>query len=269
MEKYLHRAGNTIAYEQLSGSRAVTVILVHGYGLHRAMWAPQVACLQEHGYPVINMDIRGHGGSRPTRAFSVRLAAEDLQALVDAEKPGQYLLCGLSMGAYVVQEYALFAGGAAGYMLTGTTPLFMAYPKWEKALLASSGAMMRRLYTWQGLKKAMVNGSAQTAPAREKLAQMFEEMNRDEFLVSWQGFSTCLHEEEFVFDAPLLVVAGEQDTRGTIRKHLAAWPRLYPDCWVVTIPHAGHVANLDQPEPFNRLLLSFAGDCLRQVAREG
>ncbi|HCF48669.1 MAG TPA: alpha/beta hydrolase, partial [Syntrophomonas sp.] len=74
-------------------------------------------------------------------------------------------------------------------------------------------------------------------------------------------FSACLHEERFRFDAPLLVVAGEQDTRGTIQKHLADWTKHYTDCTVKTIANAGHVANLDQPEQFNRLLLSFINDC--------
>jgi pimeloyl-ACP methyl ester carboxylesterase len=261
MEKFINREGCQVAYEYLPGKQAITVILTHGYGLHRAMWEPQVACLQENGYPVINIDIRGHGKSRPANEFSVKLATEDIQAIIDTEKPGQYLLCGLSMGAFVAQEYAFLAGGAVGYMLTGVTPLFMPYPKWEKTLLAYSGAIMKYLYTWQGLKKAMAKGSVHTKPALLNIAQMFEEMDKREFLMSWQGFSACLHEERFRFDAPLLVVAGEQDTRGTIQKHLADWTKHYTDCTVKTIANAGHVANLDQPEQFNRLLLSFINDC--------
>ncbi|MCM0759776.1 alpha/beta hydrolase [Sporomusa sphaeroides DSM 2875] len=165
---------------------------------------------------MINIDVRGHGNSRPTSEFSVKLAAEDIHTIINSEKPGQYLLCGLSMGAFVVQEYAfLFGGGAVGYMLTGVTPLFIPYPKWEKMLLAYSGVMMKYLYTWKGLKKAMAKGSTYTKLALLRVTQMFEEIDRQEFLISWKGFTTCLHEESFQFDAPFLVVAGEQDTRGT------------------------------------------------------
>lgn len=261
MEKYISRKGCNIAYESLPGSHTITIILVHGYGLHRAMWVPQVEFLQRNGYPVINIDVRGHGSSRPTDEFSVRLAAKDMQAIIDSEGPAQYLLCGLSMGAFVVQEYAFLFGGAVGYMLTGVTPLLTPYPKWETTLLAYSGSMMKWFYTWRGLKRAMSKGSTYTKSALLRVGQMFEETEKQEFLVSWKGFSTCLHEEPFQFDAPLLVVAGEQDTRGTIQKHLSDWQTHYPGCVVKTIPNAGHVANLDQPEKFNKILLSFVNEC--------
>ncbi|MDR1068905.1 MAG: alpha/beta hydrolase [Clostridiales Family XIII bacterium] len=261
MEKHISREGCNIAYEYVPGSRPVTVILVHGYGLHRAMWRPQVEFLRSEGYPVINIDVRGHGNSRPTGKFSVKLAAEDIHAVIEAERPEHYLLCGLSMGAFAVQEYAFLFGDAAGYMLTGVTPLCIPYPAWEKTLLAYSGPIMKHFYSWPRLKKAMSKGCAFTKPASLCVGRMFEEIEQEEFLVSWAGFTTCLHEETLTFDAPLLVTAGEQDTRGTIKKHLADWHTHYPGCIVKTISNAGHVANLDQPEQFNELLLSFITAC--------
>ncbi|HZK18415.1 MAG TPA: alpha/beta hydrolase [Clostridia bacterium] len=232
MEKHINRKGCKVAYSYRTGNRPITVILIHGYGLHRAMWQPQVEFLQKKGYPIINVDVRGHGNSRPTSEYSVKLAAEDIQAIIDSEQPEQYLLCGLSMGAFVVQEYAFLFGGAVGYMLTGATPLFLPYPKWEKILLAYSGPMMKYFYTWAGLKKAMSKGSTYTKPALLRVSQMFEEIEKQEFLLHWESFATCLHEESFKFDAPLLVVAGERDKIGTIQKHLPDWQRHYPDCAV-------------------------------------
>ncbi|MDR1615621.1 MAG: alpha/beta hydrolase [Syntrophomonadaceae bacterium] len=261
MEKRIKQESCEVAYEYLQGNRDITVVLVHGYGLRRAMWKPQVAFLRKNGYPVINIDVRGHGNSRPTSNFSVKRAAEDINSIINLEKPEQYLLCGLSMGAFVVQEYAFLFGGAVGYMLTGVTPLCMPYPKWEKTLLSLSGAIMKYLYTWKRLKKAMSKGSVYTKPALISVTQMFEEIDKQEFLVSWKGFTSCLHEETLNFDAPLLVVAGKWDTRGSIQKHLPDWQKHYPDCVVKIIPDAGHVSNLDQPEQFNKMLLSFINDC--------
>ena len=261
MEKSIKRDGCTVTYDYLPGDHSLTVVLVHGYGLHRAMWKPQVAFLQQKGYPIINIDVRGHGNSRPAGEFSVKLAAEDIHAILHVEKPFSYLLCGLSMGAFVVQEYAFLFGSAAGYFLTGATPLLTAYSKWEKKLLASSGAIMKYFYTWKGLKKAMSKGSTFTNAAYLSVARMFDEIDKQEFLVSWKGFTTCLHEETFTFDAPLFVLAGDQDTRGTIQKHLPDWQLHYPGCTVQKIPDAGHAANLDQPDKFNELLLSFIKAC--------
>lgn len=265
MEKSIDREGCRVAYEILPGSRDITVVLVHGYGLCRDMWKPQIAFLQEKDYPVINIDVRGHGNSRPADEFSVKLAAEDIQAIIALEKSERYLLCGLSMGAFVVQEYAWLFGGAAGYMLTGVTPLCIPYPKWEKILLAYSGPIMKYFYSWKGLEKAMAKGSTCTKEALASVAEMFDRIGKEEFLVSWKGFTTCLHEEPLKFDAPLLVAAGEKDTRGTIQKHLPDWQKYYPGCSVITIPNAGHVANLDQPGRFNEVMYSFINHLSQKV----
>jgi pimeloyl-ACP methyl ester carboxylesterase len=257
MKRYIEQQGCRVVYDYILGTQDITVVLVHGYGLHGSMWIPQVDFLTKNGYPIINVDVRGHGDSRPTMEFSVKLAATDINTIINKEKPKQFILCGLSMGAFVVQEYAFLFGKAVGYMLTGVTPLCTVYPKWEKTLLGWSGSMMKYLYTWDSLKKAMSRGSTCTKTAYLSVAKMFDEIEKNEFLVSWNGFTTCLHEETFVFDAPILVVAGECDTRGTIQKHLPDWEKNYHGCSVKTIAKAGHVANLDQPDIFNKILIDF------------
>jgi pimeloyl-ACP methyl ester carboxylesterase len=257
MEKHVEQQGCRVTYDYLPGNKDITVVLVHGYGLHRKMWIPQVEFLQENGYPIINVDVRGHGHSRPTSDFSVKLAAEDIKTIINEERCEHFILCGLSMGAFVVQEYVFLFGGADGYMLTGVTPLCIVYPKWEKTLLRCSGPIMKYLYTWKSLKKAMSKGSVHTKAAQAAVAKMFDEIEKPEFLVSWEGFVSCLHEENLVFDAPLLVASGEYDTRGTIQKHLPDWKQKYPNCTVKIIAEAGHAANLDQPEMFNKILLDF------------
>jgi pimeloyl-ACP methyl ester carboxylesterase len=261
MEKYIQHDGCKVAYEYMCGSQPLTIILLHGYGLDRTMWMPQEKWLQAKGFPVINVDVRGHGNSRPTADFTVKLAAQDVKAIIERENLSRYIVCGLSMGAFVAQEFAFSFGGAAGYMLAGVTPLCVPYSRWEKKLLAWSGSMMKYLYSWQTLKKAMAKGSTFTKPARAMVMQIFDKIDKAEFLISWKGFTTCLHEEAFSFDAPVLVVVGKRDTRGTIQKHLPDWQKHYRHCTVKILPDAGHVVNLDREEEFNRILLDFIEKC--------
>lgn len=261
IQKTLKREDCILVYDVSPGERPAVAVLIHGYGVHRGMWKLQVKALREAGYPVINMDVRGHGASRPTKNFSVRAAAEDLNAIIQAEQCSKVVIVGLSMGGFVTQEYAALFGGALGYLVVGTTPMFMRYAKWEKLALQYSGLIMKYLYTWKSLKKAMAKGSTFTPAAYKETMDMFGRMNKREFLISWQGFSTCLYERKIRLDAPLLMVCGDEDTRGTIKKHLADWPVQYPGCTVKTIPRAGHLANLDAPETFNKILLSFIKSC--------
>lgn len=262
IQKTLKRGDCTLIYDVWPGKHPASVVLIHGYGVHRGMWEPQVKALREADYPVINMDVRGHGASRPTKSFSVRAAAEDLDAVLQAEQRPKAVIVGLSMGGFVTQEYAALFGGALGYLVVGTTPMFMRYAGWEKLALQYSGPIMKYLYTWESLKKAMAKGSTFTPAAYTAAMNMFGKMSKEEFLISWQGFTTCLHEREIRLDAPLLMVCGEEDTRGTIKKHLADWPVQYPGCTVKIIPQAGHLTNLDRPETFNEILLEFIKSCV-------
>jgi len=36
-----------------------------------------------------------------------------------------------------------------------------------------------------------------------------------------------------------------------------SWARAEPNCEYVVVPHAGHMANMDNPQAFNQLLLDF------------
>jgi pimeloyl-ACP methyl ester carboxylesterase len=61
--------------------------------------------------------------------------------------------------------------------------------------------------------------------------------------------------------APALVVAGEHDMPD-FHAGADAWAAELPDARRVTMPDAGHLAPLEQPEAFGELLLGF----LREVA---
>ena len=56
--------------------------------------------------------------------------------------------------------------------------------------------------------------------------------------------------------APALVIWGEED-EVTPRPHSQQIADTIPGARLETIPGAGHIANLDRPEAFNRLLADF------------
>ena len=227
--------GCRIAYDCRQGE-GPEVVLLHGYGLDRTMWAPQLAALE--GWTVLNLDIRGHGDSRPCADFSIPQAAEDLRAVLVKERCRAPVLVGLSMGGYVVQEYAWQFGGCAGYLVAGATPILLdCYSGWERAC-------------------------SSTEEGRAAVRRMFDQLTRREFLRGWRGIAQCLHpEKHFSFDAPLLVCRGERDRTGTIARHMEDWKRAWPETETAVLPGAAHVVNLDAPEAFNRLLLDFLTRC--------
>ena len=69
-----------VAYRR--AGRGPTVVLIHGVGLGKAIWDPQVAAL-EADHDVIAMDMPGHGGSSlPSEAPHLSDYADAVVALL-------------------------------------------------------------------------------------------------------------------------------------------------------------------------------------------
>ncbi len=189
-------------------------------------------------------------------------AAEDLRAVLVKERCRAPVLVGLSMGGYVVQEYAWQFGGCAGYLVAGATPILLdCYSGWERAGLRASTPLLG-VWPWRCLKSAMAMACSSTEEGRAAVRRMFDQLTRREFLRGWRGIAQCLHpEKHFSFDAPLLVCRGERDRTGTIARHMEDWKRAWPETETAVLPGAAHVVNLDAPEAFNRLLLDFLTRC--------
>jgi YbgC/YbaW family acyl-CoA thioester hydrolase len=80
------------------------ILFVHGYPLDRTVWRDQIDGLD--GYRRIAPDLRGMGQSdAPDLGYSMGVYAADLAALLDALGVDEVVLCGLSMGGYVIFEF--------------------------------------------------------------------------------------------------------------------------------------------------------------------
>ena len=80
------------------------VLFVHSYPLDRTIWAPQLEALD--GWRRIAPDLRGMGQSdAPDLGYSMATYASDLAALLDTLGIERTVLCGLSLGGYVVFEF--------------------------------------------------------------------------------------------------------------------------------------------------------------------
>lgn len=94
--------GVTLAVD--SRGEGPAVLFVHGYPLDRTLWEHQLVSLD--GFHRIAPDLRGFGLSdAPDLGYSMTTYADDLAALLDTLHVDDVVLCGLSMGGYVVFEF--------------------------------------------------------------------------------------------------------------------------------------------------------------------
>jgi 3-oxoadipate enol-lactonase len=83
-------------------------------------------------------------------------------------------------------------------------------------------------------------------------------LSKPQFIALWNGVITCLHDEpNYKITQPMLLVHGDHDQTGDIKKIAPLWAAKTPNCQYVVIPNARHFAILDNPEYFTRLLLDF------------
>ena len=83
------------------------LVLIHGVGMNRAVWAPQLTYFAHH-YRVIAYDVLGHGDSpRPPEQPKLTDLGQQLAALLDELAIERAHLVGHSMGALIALDFAL------------------------------------------------------------------------------------------------------------------------------------------------------------------
>jgi len=84
------------------GSGARTVLLLHGLGATSAVWKAVAQALQARGsIGWLAADLGGHGGSDWQSFYSVGQLAGQVAAVARQQQPGELLIVGHSLGAYV------------------------------------------------------------------------------------------------------------------------------------------------------------------------
>ena len=239
------------------------VVLIHGFPLCRKMWRPQAAPLAAAGYRVICPDLPGFGDSPlPAGQASMARYADAVIGLLDDLEIEQAVVGGMSMGGYVllnlVERYPGRVLGAL-YLLTRAAADDAA-GKEKRTLLAAEVRGGNRVIvpeTFAGVLFATgtpeqqpqlvaeVRQWMEATPADGVAGGLLAMRDRDDYLGKLAGLTV-----------PSLVVGAERD-RAIPPEHARALAGGLPDAELIIIPGAGHMANLEQPQPFNRALLDF------------
>jgi 3-oxoadipate enol-lactonase len=235
---------------------APVVVLSNSLGTTLEMWEPQVPALSER-FAVLRYDHPGHGSSRDgSPARSVEALARRVLEILDERGLERVSFCGLSLG------------GAVGMWLAMHEP-----ERIDRLVLACTSARFRVRENWLA-RAAAVRGGGVEAVADAVLPLWFaEQTHRDaptlvrayrEMMVSAEreGYAGCCDaladwdpgDGLAAIRAPTLVLAGSEDT-ATPRAQAEAIARRVAGARLSVLAGAGHLANLEQPEAFNRLLL--------------
>jgi 3-oxoadipate enol-lactonase len=238
------------------------IIFVHAFPHDHRMWQEQVEFLSKDFY-TITYDIRGFGESKVECAqFSMEDYADDLISLVDSlglEKP---VVCGLSMGGYIIfrtLEKAQYKFAGAILMDTRTeadnnegklkransikeintngyenfAEGFVKNCVWEKSIEENNSGYLKALEIAKSQNPVGVKGA---------LLAMVSRTDTTEGLAS--------------VNIPTSVICGKYDalTPPEMMQNIAD---KFPNSEFNIIENAGHLSNLEQPEAVNQIIYNF------------
>lgn len=221
-------------------------------------------------------DAPAHGESRPYPLnFGMDDYATTLHGIMQDEGIENPVLVGQSLGGYVAQAYMdLYPGSVAGFVSIDSAPLKRRYyPKWELALLRHTKGMYLSI-PWNLLKAWGSTGVATTPQGRANMREFMDSYSKREYCnLAAHGYkmladAICAN-RPYEIDCPALLVCGQKDWAGDVRKFNRKWTagEGIPLVWV---PDAGHNANVDAPEFVNRQIEAFisqleASDCFEHL----
>ena len=237
-------------------------MLIHGFPLNARMWEPQLA-LAANGWRVVAPQLRGmDGGSTDRPATSMDDHAGDLVDLLDALHIDDAVVGGLSMGGYVA--FALFRHAPRyfrGLVLADTraeadTPEAVEGRKRLLDLVREKGAAA---VADEMIPKLLGEQTRRNRPeTAEHLRSLILASSSDAIAHCVTALMTRADSTPLLssIHCPTLILVGEEDTLTppalSRKMHEGiAGSRL------VTIPGAGHMANLEQPGAFNAALAEF------------
>lgn len=261
LEKVMSKDGCNIHYWISNQGKDSWLIWLHGAGADHKMFNEQIPVVDK-AFNLLLWDARGHGLSRPMGdKFSIKLLMEDLIEIMKIEGIEKATFVGQSMGGNTAQEMAFYhPHKVEKLVLIDCTCNTMKLTAMERFYLYLT-PLITRMYPWSNLVHASVKASALQPHVQDYLQQTFNLIGKKDFVKIFLATAACLHYEEgYTINKPILLVYGEYDQTGNIKKIAPSWASSEPNCRLVEIANASHCANQDNPSQFNTSLWEFLND---------
>jgi len=239
----------------------VPVVFIHGFPFDRTMWRHQLAGLSR--WKRIALDLRGAGASSVAAdGYSVARYADDIVQVLDTLGIDRAVVCGLSLGGYILFDLLRRHAGRIRAAVFCNTKATADSPEAkrgrdEMAALAERegvGAVAERL-----LPQLLAPATVAAQP--DVVAHVRDMIGRTP-VAGLVGALRALRDRPDStpmlgsIGVPVLAVAGEEDMiapAGIMQAMAAA----IPGAQFAVIPAAGHLAPLEQPLATSRIVADF------------
>ncbi len=240
-----------------------SILFIHGFPFDHLMWRQQVAALSR--WRIIAPDLRGAGAASGPSApadYSIASYADDLIALLDGLHVQQAVVCGLSMGGYIIFELLRrFPERVRAVMLCNTKaePDTPDAKRGRDALAARARQDGALAVADEMIPRLLAAGTRENRP--DVVREVREMIGRQ----TVTGISGALHalrerpDSTALLDrirVPALVVGGDEDVIAPA-SGMKQMAQVIPGAEFVLIRRAGHLTPLEQPLVVNAAIAAF------------
>ncbi len=241
------------------GERWVT--FVTGIANDLSMWDGQVAAL-ERDFNVLRYDLRGHGGTPASGgAYTIELLVSDLAALLDQLNIRRTSVIGLGLGGAIAQAFALAHPDRVDKLMpcccrARMVPDFAAM--WHKLRETVSTNGLESIVEPTVQRWFSEDFKSRHPEVLEKIRKMIRSTTQEGYMGVTAAFLGLDVEAELgSIKAPTLYVSGAEDRLGGPPALMEGLAAKVKGARHVSVPNAAHIANIQNPEGFNRVLLDF------------
>jgi 3-oxoadipate enol-lactonase len=242
-----------------AGHRWVT--FVTGIANDLSMWDGQITAL-EHDFRILRYDLRGHGGSESSAGpYSIRLLVGDLKALLDSQSVRKTTLVGLGLGGAIAQAFAIEHPGRVEALVpcccrARMVPDFATM--WHKLRGTVQQSGLESIVEPTVQRWFSEDFKAAHPEVLDKIRKMIRRTTSEGYLgVSAAFLGLDVEDRLHEIKAPALYVSGAEDKLGGPPDLMENLSKRIKDARHVSVPNAAHIANIQNPEGFNRVLREF------------
>jgi pimeloyl-ACP methyl ester carboxylesterase len=241
------------------------VTFVHGAGGSSSIWFKQIREFQKH-YNVLLLDLRGHGNSKTTlkesfkQKYTFSALANDILEVLDELKIEKSHFVGISLGTILIRQLAEMHPNRVQSMVMGGAILKMNF---RSQILMKLGNVFKYVLPYLVLYRLfafVIMPKANHKQSRLLFINEAKKLYQKEF-IKWFKLTAEINPvlkwfRQVELGIPTLYVMGEEDymflpsVRKVVENH-------YKSSQLFVIEQCGHVVNVEQPNTFNQVVLSF------------
>ena len=245
------------------------VLAIHGFTGSTATWA-HLATAARNQYTVLAVDMLGHGASdapSDPKRYSMECCVEDLEAILDHMGVERVHWLGYSMGGRIALSAAISLPHRTNAVIVESASPGLATVEERAARVQDDENLavwaeevgIERFADYWGASPLFASQARLPAAVRDGLRAQRLTNTPFGLANSLRGIGTgaqpSMHERMFSLTAPVLWIAGEEDTKFVdIARDMH---RLVPGSELRMVHKAGHAAHLEQPYEFNQAVLGF------------